>query len=420
MGRILAKSNGLRVAGLLLQAVIACGLAWPAHASSRAAPRDTQWIDPWSLQSESEVAPAASSAVPTLGTDGLSRFGEAIARYRRIEARGGWPRIPEGELLEKGVSDPRVALLRARLAATGDMAQTAGGDAQLFDQAVADGVRTFQTRLGMRADGTVGRATIAALNVPVGTRIHQLEINMRRIGNAAQELPSRYVFVNIAGQQVEAVDGGRVFLRKRVIVGKEDRQTPEHTSRIGSVTLNPYWNVPQSIAMKDLLPKIRSNPGFLDRMGIRVLRGDGSEVDAANVDWRDPNVVAKYRLRQDPSKYNSLGTVRINFPNPYAVYLHDTPVRTLFSRNDRSFSSGCVRVEDIRDLASWLLRDAGWTRARIDRAIADGEHTDVPLARPMPIYMIYLTAWVGEDGTVSFRDDVYGRDGKLSAAFHGR
>ncbi|MGB5949519.1 MAG: L,D-transpeptidase family protein [Parvibaculum sp.] len=416
----MAKSNGLRVAGLLLQALIACGLAWPAHAVPRAAQQDAQWIDPWSPGTENEAGSAANSAVPTLGTDGLSRFGDAIARYRRMEARGGWPRIPEGEPLEKGVHDPRVALLRARLAASGDMAQTSSSDPQLFDQAVADGVRRFQARLGMRADGTVGRATVAALNVPAGTRVRQLEINMRRIANATPELPSRYVFVNIAGQQVEAVEGGRVSLRKRVIVGKEDRQTPEYTSRIGSVTLNPYWNVPQSIAMKDLLPKIRSNPGFLDRMGIRVLRGDGSEVDAASVDWRDPGAIAKYRLRQDPSRYNSLGTVRINFPNPHAVYLHDTPVRTLFSRNDRSFSSGCVRVEDIRDLAAWLLRDAGWTRARIDRAIADGEHTDVALARPMPIYMIYLTAWVGEDGTVNFRDDVYGRDGKLSASFPGR
>ena len=408
---------------LALWAVIALGGASASFSSAVAAsgydPVETQWIDPWAANANAEVAedPSMKSNVPTLGDAGFWPVVRAISMYKQIEKWGGWQRIPDGERLEKGARDPRLALIRKRLMATGDMT-TSDGDQLLFDQAVFEGVRRFQARQGLTPDGTIGRATVAAMNVPVQQRIRQLEINLKRLNEVAPTLGRRYVFVNIAGQEVEAVDGGYVVMRKRVIVGKEDRQTPEYTSKINFVTLNPYWNVPQSIAMKDLLPKIRANPHFLDRMGIHVLKGwgnDPAEVDPATVDWSDPSVTSRYRLRQDPSRLNSLGTVKINFPNPFAVYLHDTPVKTLFSRGARNFSSGCVRVQDVRDLAAWLLagRD-GWDRARIDAAIASGEHEDVTLAAPVPIYMLYLTAWVGGDGVVNFRDDVYNRDGKLS------
>lgn len=400
---------GHRLAAVLwLGAAMACAPVAPGLA----APSDAQWIDPWAPREE--ALPAPSSSVPTLSAPGLARLEAAIVRYRKI-ASGGWKRIPDGEPLEKNVRDRRVAALRARLVATGDMAST-GGDPELFDEAVAAGLRRFQSRHGIAPDGIAGRATVAALNVPAAVRLRQLEVNRRRLAGAVPALGTRYVFVNIAGQEVEAVEDGKVAIRKRVIVGKEDRQTPEYSSAISSVTLNPYWNVPHSIATKDILPRIRSNPGYLARMGIRVLRNDGSEVDASAVDWADPGAARTYRLRQDPSRLNSLGTVRINFANPFAVYLHDTPVKSLFSRGDRSFSSGCVRVEDIRDLTAWLLADAGWERARIGRAIAVGEHEDVRLAAPVPIHMLYLSAWADEDGAVHFRDDVYARDRKLSSA----
>lgn len=404
-------------------AVIVCagflmGLS-PARAASGYDPVETQWIDPWAANANAEVAedPAMKSTVPTLGDAGFWPVVRAISMYRQIRKWGGWQRIPDGERLEKGVRDPRIVLVRKRLMATGDVT-TSDGDQTLFDQSVFDGLRRFQARHGLTPDGTIGRATIAAMNVPVETRIRQLEINLKRLNEVAPTLGHRYVFVNIGGQEVEAVENGDIVLRKRVIVGKEDRQTPEYTSRISSVALNPYWNVPQSIAMKDLLPKIRANPGFLDRMGIRVLKGwddNAPEVDPATVNWSDPAVTSRYRLRQDPSRLNSLGTVKINFPNPFAVYLHDTPVKTLFSRGARNFSSGCVRVQEVRDLAAWLLDGKeGWDRARIDATIASGQHREVALASPVPIYMLYLTAWVGGDGVVNFRDDVYNRDGKLT------
>ncbi|MGV8995901.1 MAG: L,D-transpeptidase family protein [Parvibaculaceae bacterium] len=376
---------------------------------------ESQWIDPWAPSSQLQVTtdPALKSTVPMLGDAGFWPVVRAISMYRQIEGWGGWEPIPQGEQLRKGMRDGRVPLLRKRLLATGDM-PASEGDQRLFDQSVYEGLRRFQSRHGLVPDGLGGRGTINALNVPVQERIRQLEVNLNRLNKIAPTLGPRYVFVNIAGQEVEAVENGEVVIRKRVIVGKEDRQTPEYTSKINFIALNPYWNVPLSIATKDLLPKIKSNPKFLSRMGIKVLKPSGGsevEVDPSTINWSDPRVTSRYRLRQDPSRLNSLGTVKINFPNTQAVYLHDTPVKSLFGRNARNFSSGCVRVEEVRDLVAWLLEDnQGWNRARIDQVISGGEHQDVTLIKAVPIYMLYLTAWVGEDGVVNFRDDVYKRD----------
>lgn len=386
-------------------------MATPALASGASEP---QWIDPWAPPAAADAAAVETqSDLPTLGDKGFEPIRRAIASYRQIAAQGGWGRIPDGEELEEGIRDGRVALIRRRLIATADMG-AGGRDQSLFDKDLTEGLRHFQARNGLRPNGLADHATISALNVPVGARIHQLEVNLQRLERSARARAGRYVFVNIAGQEVEAVENGRVVLRKRVIVGKEDRQTPEYSGHIESVTLNPYWNVPQSIAVKDLLPKIKADPRFLERMGIRVLKLSGGaerEVSATKVDWSSPAVVSRYRLRQDPSKLNSLGTVKINFPNPYSVYLHDTPVKSLFSRGARNFSSGCVRVEGVRDLAAWLLaRNGNWSRAHIDEAISGGEHMDVRLSEAVPIYMLYLTAWVGGDGSVNFRNDVYRRD----------
>tara|TARA_R110000824_G_scaffold399843_1_gene606052 strand:+ start:138875 stop:140152 length:1278 start_codon:yes stop_codon:yes gene_type:complete len=391
------------------------------YAASSYDPVETQWIDPWAPNSSAAVItdPEMKSTVPMLGDAGFWPVIRAISMYRQIQNWGGWAPIPQGEQLRKGMRDSRVTLLRKRLLATGDMSASEG-DQRLFDETVHEGVRRFQVRHGLTPDGVVGRGTVYALNVPVEARIRQLEVNLKRLNEVAPTLGRRYVFVNIAGQEVEAVEDGVVAIRKRVIVGKEDRQTPEYTSKINFIALNPYWNVPLSIATKDLLPKIKANPKFLQRMGMRVFNGwspSAVEVDPATVNWSDPAVTQNYRLRQDPSRLNSLGTVKINFPNPHAVYLHDTPVKSLFGRNSRNFSSGCVRVEDVRDLVAWLLKEnKNWDRPHIDKVITEGEHMDVPLAKSVPIYMMYLTAWVGEDGVVNFRDDVYKRDAKVDTS----
>lgn len=383
---------------------------------------ETHWVDPW--QANSQVAPttdaAQRSAAPVLAEDGLLPLTQAIAMYREIANQGGWERVPAGERLEPGVRDARVATVRKRLLVEGDMA-ISGGDPYLYDQSVYEGVRRYQMRNGLEPDGIVGRRTVAAMNVPAHTRVRQLELNLHRLTDIVPKLERRYVFVNIAGQEVEAVNNGVVEFRERVIVGTQSRQTPEITSQVASITFNPYWYVPKSIATADMLPKIRANPDYLKRQGIRVLQGWDTnirELDPHQVDWSNPRINEAYYLRQDPGPYNSLGTVKINFPNSQAIFLHDTPTKTLFGRQERNFSSGCVRVRNVRGLVTWLMQgdDATWDGGRVDRAIDSRQYRNAYLAQQVPIYLVYLTAWVAGDGAVNFRDDVYSRDGSINTS----
>lgn len=383
---------------------------------------ETHWVDPW--QATSQAAPtletAQRSAAPVLAEDGLLPLTQAIAMYREIANQGGWERVPAGERLEPGVRDARVAAVRKRLLAEGDM-PVSEGDPHLYDQSVYEGVQRYQMRNGLEPDGIVGRRTVAAMNVPAHTRVRQLELNLHRLTDIVPKLERRYVFVNIAGQEVEAVNNGVVEFRERVIVGTQSRQTPEITSHVASITFNPYWYVPKSIATADMLPKIRANPDYLKRQGIRVLQGWDTnirELDPHQVDWSNPRINEAYYLRQDPGPYNSLGTVKINFPNSQAIFLHDTPTKTLFGRQERNFSSGCVRVRNVRGLVTWLMQgdDAEWDGGRVDRAIDSRQYRNAYLAQQVPIYLVYLTAWVAGDGMINFRDDVYSRDGSINTS----
>ncbi|ABS64510.1 Peptidoglycan-binding domain 1 protein [Parvibaculum lavamentivorans DS-1] len=383
----------------------------------------THWVDPWQAETGAAVAeapPFERSSAPVLSAETLLPLTHAIETYRVIANLGGWGYVASGERLELGVRDPRVVQVRERLTATGDLTVPAQ-DAELYDANVYEAVRRYQVRNGLEPDGIVGRRTIAAMNVRVQTRIRQLELNLRRLSAAVPALPDRYVFVNIAGQEVEAVNNGIVEFREPVIVGKQDRQTPEITSEVNSITFNPYWYVPKSIAMADMLPKIRANPDYLQRQGIRVLQGWDTnirELNPRNIDWSNPRINEAYYFRQDPGPGNSLGSLKINFPNNQAIFLHDTPTKTLFGRQERNFSSGCVRVQNVRGLVSWLMQgdSSEWDAARVARSVDSRQYRNVSLATPVPIYLMYLTAWVTPEGIVNFRDDVYDRDGSVNTS----
>jgi len=308
--------------------------------------------------------------------------------------------------------------VRERLMAEGGIADSQG-DPSLYDAELEEAVRAFQRRNGLDPDGIVGRRTIAAMNVPAKTRVRQLELNQQRIEALAPKLEGRYILVNIAGQEVEAVNNGRVEFHERVIVGTQARQTPEISSKVTSITFNPYWYVPKSIAMADMLPKIRANPEYLRRQGIRVMQGWADnirELDPSTIDWSNPRINEAYYLRQDPGPWNSLGTLKINFPNNDAIFLHDTPTQTLFGRQERNFSSGCVRVQNVAGLVTWIMEAQGpdWDASRVASMVASGQFRNVHLASTVPIFLVYLTAWVDADGVVQFRDDVYARDGGVN------
>ncbi|MDN2564959.1 L,D-transpeptidase family protein [Aquibium sp. A9E412] len=350
------------------------------------------------------------STMPTLSAATASHVERSIMQYADIVARGGWPVVPARKRLELGVIDPDVEVLRRRLMISGDLSQRAGMS-PAFDTYVDSALKRFQVRHGLPADGVSGAHTFAALNVSAPIRLGQLETNLVRLRSMSGFLGDRYVMVNIPAAQIEAVENGRVALRHTAIVGKVDRQTPILNSKINEVIINPYWNAPQSIVRKDIIPLMRENPDYLRDNNIRILAPNGDEIDPMTIDW-STDEAANLRFRQDPGKINAMASVKINFPNPHAVYMHDTPQQSLFRDQARFHSSGCVRVQNVRDLVTWLLRDTeGWDRQRFERTIQTEEDISVPLGNPVPVYFTYISAWSNEDGVVHFRDDIYGRDG---------
>jgi len=352
---------------------------------------------------------------------GYRRLREALARYREVAARGGWPAIPDGSTLQRGGRGPPVEALRERLRLEDDLGPAEEGDAGLFDEALEQAVKKFQRRHGLEPDGAVSAATLAALNVRVERRVEQLELNLERWRWLPQDLGRRHIIVNIAAFELEVVDDEAVVLSMRVVVGRPYNRTPVLSDTMRYLVLNPYWHVPRSIAAEELLPKVRRDPSYLARYKVRVFPGsspDAREVDPATVDWSAVTPAAfPFRLRQDPGPLNALGRIKFMFLNKYNVYLHDTPARPLFERTQRDFSHGCIRIQHPIDLAVYLLRqDPRWSRDALLDTLDEAVDRTVPLPEPMPIHLLYWTAWADEDGTIQFRPDIHGRDAPLLTA----
>lgn len=368
--------------------------------------RRGNWDD--TFDARSSQGDQVATNLPIFSPQTVAYIQQAIGQYSNIVAQGGWPVVPATKKLELGVVDPDVAVLRKRLMISGDLSTNAGMS-ESFDTYVDAAVKRFQARHGLPVDGVLGKYSYAALNVSAQTRLGQLQTNLARLQSQAQPV-GRYVMVNIPAAQIEAVENGRVVLRHTAIVGKVDRQTPILNSAINEIIVNPYWNAPESIVRKDIIPLMRKNPQYLAENNIRIL-GPNGEIDPTTIDWNTEDA-AKFRFRQDPGKINAMASVKINFPNQHATYMHDTPQQTLFDKLMRFDSSGCVRVQNVRDLVTWLLRDTpGWDRQRFEATIKSGESTPVQLAVPVPIYFSYVSAWSTGDGVVHFRDDIYGMDG---------
>jgi L,D-transpeptidase YcbB len=351
------------------------------------------------------------STTPILSPQALAATEEMIDRYRDIVARGGWAPVQINERLRVGSRSPAVLTLRQRLIQSGDL-DPAAGSSPVYDSYVEAGVRRFQARHGLNTTGVLNTSTVAAMNVPAETRLRQIELNAVRLRAYSGNLGARYVIVNIPAAVVETVDNGLVASRHAAGVGKIDRQSPVMNAKITEVNFNPFWTVPASIIKKDLIPKMQKEPNYLTENKIRIYNGQGAEIRPEQVNWRSDEAT-RYMFRQDPgADLNSMGFVRINIPNPHGVYMHDTPAKGIFGDDFRFVSSGCVRVQNVRDYVAWLLNDnPGWNHDQISATIQSGQRLDVKLAQPVNVYWTYITAWASPDGLVQFRDDIYNRDG---------
>ena len=341
---------------------------------------------------------------------------EGLRRYRAIAARSGWPPVPPGAPLKPGDDDVRVAALRARLAAEDEPVSGAAGTR--YDDRLEAAVRRFQARHGLVADAIVGPATARALNVPVADRIRQIAVNLERWRWLPRDLGRHYVTVNAADATLRVVEDGRTVLTSRVVVGDLRHPTPVVQARLDAVILNPPWTVPVSIAVEEILPRLREDRRYLAENDIVILERRETDPFGLAIDWAAvPSEGFPFRLQQQPGPGNPLGRIKFDIPNRFDVYLHDTPSRSLFARAVRTASHGCIRVERARDLALHVLADGTdrWTGRRLAEAIAAGDSQRIALARSLPVYILYWTAFASPDGLVEFRDDVYGRDRSLAA-----
>lgn len=369
--------------------------------------------------SKNQIEEAMESLLPQ--HPGYRRLRQALAHYRNIALNGGWLSIAEGPKMQKGDKGERIIELRRRLLATGDLGFLKEKDTNLFDDELEQAVRLFQEKHGLDVDGIVGSSTVAALNVPVNERIHQIELNMERWRWLPQELGLHYILVNIANFELDVVRKNDLMMTMRVVVGKAYRRTPVFSAKMTYLVLNPYWHIPKNIAIEDILPLIRKDISYLGKQKIRVFQGWGAEeeeVDPENIDWEKVDAKSfHYRLRQDLGPWNALGRVKFMFPNRFNVYLHDTPSKELFAKTSRTFSSGCIRIEKPVELAVYLLQDdPSWTRENILAAIDRGAEQTIRLKEPVLVHLLYWTAWAEEDGSIQFRNDIYSRDKRLYEA----
>ena len=316
-----------------------------------------------------------------------------LATYRRIAQAGGWPAVDAKKSLRLGDRGPQVAQLAARLVASGDLTQA--GDE--FDVSVDRAVRHFQSLQGLSLDGVVGARTRAELNITAAVRVRQIELNLERWRWLPSDLGDPHALINIPAFSLAVTEHGRTVMAMRIVVGKDYLRTPIFSGNITQVILSPDWNVPDSIADKELWPREHRTPGYFASEHIEVLRGG--------------------KLRQTPGPWNSLGLIKFNIPNQYGVYLHDTPAKSLFEESNRAFSHGCMRIEKPVDLAEWLLRDRPeWPRDRIVQESQRGIKTMIDVRKPLPAHVLYWTAFSDASGELHFAPDIYRRDGPLDAA----
>lgn len=382
--------------------------------------REMNDVDPATAIQDAIDSPSLAEHLKTLFPRGwvYEEFKTGLARYREISASGGWPIIPDGPTLRPGATDDRLPILARRLAITGDLEnRDSFDDLTVYDEFLLEGVKSFQARHGIDVDGIIGPASLRMLNVPAEMRVKTLEINLERARWVLDDIEDDFILVNIAGFEAYIVQDKEVVWQTKVQVGSQFHQSPVFRDEMKYLVLNPTWTVPYSIATKEMLPQIKSDPDYFAKRDFDLKDRNGKFIDPNSVDWSQ--VSARnfgYWLVQRPGPGNALGRVKFMFPNDHAVYLHDTPSKYLFSRAERAFSHGCIRVENPFDFAEQLLGKDGWTQEKFQEILDGGKTQTVMLSKPLPVLLLYWTAVARRDGTVVFYNDVYERDNAISDA----
>lgn len=339
---------------------------------------------------------------------GYNHLRQALAEYRAFAASGGWPEIgPKGgpELVR-------------RLTAMGDLVALADEPSR---EQLAVGIAHFQERHGIVVSSKLDRETLAALNIPLSERLAAIELNMERWRWLPHDPGTGYILVRIADFALDAVEAGETVLNMRVIVGKPFWRTPIFSAKLTHLVFNPYWYIPRSIAVEEILPLLKRDISYLDRRDIMVSKGEGlalTRVDPDSIKWADiaPEQF-EYAFTQVPGPANPLGRIKFIFPNPYHVYLHDTPNTQLFAQKNRAFSHGCIRLEKSVELAAHILRREGhWSLGQIEQELDSGLNREIALERAMPVYLLYWTTWIDAEGLLQFRQDEYDADENLHLA----
>ncbi len=388
---------------------------WNAKGRSRDLPA-------YLLETLQTTPPSESLAQLAPSQPRYTRLREALLHYNEVLARGGWPTVSGRGLLKPGQSAGWVPSLRARLQASGDYHGNYD-DETYYDAELVHAIKTFQQRSNLEPDGIVGPITLRKLNLSAQDRVNQIKVNLERWRWLPDEMGYRHLRVNIADYRLEAHEGAEVTEIFDVVVGRSYRQTPIFSGSMSYLVLNPWWEVPHKLARLDLLPKFQQDPGIIRELGYHILDRQGQPVDPYSVDWKAVTSSSfPYRVRQEPGEKNALGRVKFMFPNEHAVYLHDTPSRDLFIKVRRDFSSGCIRVSDPLDLASWVLKGTpSWDEARLLEVVASGRETVVRMKERIPVHLLYWTVVVNDEtGDIRFIEDIYERDVRVWAAIQNR
>jgi len=349
---------------------------------------------------------------------------KVLSRFLDFRNKGSWTTLPEDTHLEKGDTGARVTLLYKHLLLTGDITDNHNAANIVYDDSLAEAVKRYQTRNGLKITGKISDPEAKELNKDINERINQIELNMERMRWLPRKMPQTFVMVNIAGFNLVVVDSNKPALTMKVIAGKPYKQTPLFISTITYITLNPWWIVPESIATGEMLPAVKKDRNYLEKKNIKVyasLQPNAPEVSPSKIKWNTLTASNfRYHFRQTPGSWNSLGRYLFMFPNTYDVYLHDTPNKNLFSEQARAFSHGCMRIEKPLDLAEYLLKEnTGWTKDHISEVVAsDEKDVKIILKKPVDIYICYWTAWVNDNGQISFVPDIYNYDQSLNDDLH--